>query len=173
MGAGILPISIYNGKLMFLFSREAPQQGKAAGLWSDFGGGTEKIKGKRETPFQTAIREGWEESNGILGNKKDVSNLLRKHLIREIVLNDNKGKYTTYLVLVDYNKHIIKRFSNDFKQMKKKNPKLLSEHNGLYEKDKIKWISYNTLKNHMTIFRPFYKPIIKKIISNFNHNSNF
>ena len=146
MGAGILPISIYNGELMFLFSREAPQQGKAAGLWSDFGGGTEKIKGKRETPFHYL---------SVLNDEV------------EIVLNDNKGKYTTYLVLVDYNKQIIKKFSNDFKQMKKKNPKLLSKRNGLYEKDKIKWISYNTLKGHIKFFRPFYKPIIKKIISDF------
>ena len=78
MGAGILPISFKDGKIYFLFSREAgDKKFRDTGKWSDFGGSKEK----NETYEQTAIREGWEESNGILGNKKAISSLLHNNLL--------------------------------------------------------------------------------------------
>ena len=42
MGGGILPIAFKNGKIYFLFGREALDVLKESGLWSDFGGGKEK-----------------------------------------------------------------------------------------------------------------------------------
>ena len=71
MGGGILPVAYHNGKVKFLFSREAMYTDDDPGKWSDFGGGKEG----RETPYQTAVREGWEESAGFLGTKQDI----RKH----------------------------------------------------------------------------------------------
>ena len=68
MGGGILPVAEHKGDFYFLFSRErlAFSQDKDRGKWSDFGGSREG----KETQYQTAIRECFEESNGILGNKK-------------------------------------------------------------------------------------------------------
>ena len=68
MGAGILPITINpdNNNIYFLLSREQINSDTDPGLWSDFGGTREK----GETKLDTAIREGWEESNGFLGTKK-------------------------------------------------------------------------------------------------------
>ena len=64
MGAGVLPIAIHDGKIYFLFSREE-KNARDGGLWSDFGG----RKDNNETYRETAIRECYEEANGILGSK--------------------------------------------------------------------------------------------------------
>ena len=40
MGAGILPTTIHNGKLYFLFGKEGKYEDSAPGF-SDFGGGTD------------------------------------------------------------------------------------------------------------------------------------
>jgi hypothetical protein len=50
MGAGILPVSIVNNKLHFLFGKESVYDDSPG--YSDFGGGTDP----GETPIQTAIR---------------------------------------------------------------------------------------------------------------------
>jgi hypothetical protein len=42
MGAGILPTTIHNGKLYFLFGKEGKYEDSAPGF-SDFGGGTKNI----------------------------------------------------------------------------------------------------------------------------------
>ena len=72
MGGGILPIAFKNGKIYFLFGRETIDIWKDSGLWSDFGGGKEK----NETYKETAIREGWEETDGVLGNLKTIEYLI-------------------------------------------------------------------------------------------------
>ena len=66
MGASILPVTIYKGKLYFLFGKERPNDANPG--WSDFGGGTDA----KESYMQTAIREGGEELTGVLGSDSDV-----------------------------------------------------------------------------------------------------
>ena len=65
--AGVLPYAkqIVNNKtnLYFLFARETldiKSKSNSKGFWSDFGGSKEK----KETPIETAIREGYEETSG-------------------------------------------------------------------------------------------------------------
>jgi 8-oxo-dGTP pyrophosphatase MutT (NUDIX family) len=55
MGAGILPTTIHNNKLYFLFGKENKYADTPG--WSDIGGGTDND----ETFMQTAMREGTEE----------------------------------------------------------------------------------------------------------------
>jgi hypothetical protein len=74
MGAGILPTTIHNGKLFFLFGKEGKYEDSAPGF-SDFGGGTDNS----ESFLETAIREAGEEFTGFLGNDSDVRNLLKKY----------------------------------------------------------------------------------------------
>lgn len=71
MGASVLPVTIYKGKLYFLFGKERPDDENPG--WSDFGGGTDD----KESYIQTAIREGGEELTGFLGSDKDVKHLLQ------------------------------------------------------------------------------------------------
>ena len=69
-GSGILPVAIKNNKLYLLFSREYIYSSYVdGGKWSDFGGHKEGSESNKET----AIREGWEESSGFLGNKIDIT----------------------------------------------------------------------------------------------------
>ena len=74
MGGGILPVTVYRNNVYFLFSREYINAKYDGGKWSDFGGSKEKS----ETFYDTAIREGYEESSGFLGNKSDIKKANQK-----------------------------------------------------------------------------------------------
>ena len=163
MGAGILPVALKNNKLYFLLSRENLLEGKDAGKWSDFGGSTEK----NETRFTTACREGWEESSGFLGDENQVKNLIKNNTLKKITEN----KYTTYVVLINYDDKLPKKFRRHFLKKLKENRNYVLEHNGFYEKDMLKWIRADKLKiylNKKNFFRRFYKKVIKKVIEVFN-----
>ena len=87
MGAGILPITFYKGKIYFLFGREALGIWKNSGLWSDFGG----AKDGKETYKETAIREGWEESDGVLGNKSIIGDLIENNYLQHFLSGQPLG----------------------------------------------------------------------------------
>ncbi len=158
MGGGILPVAIVKGKLYFLFSREWNKSKDDPGKWSDFGGSREK----NETYKQTAIREGYEESSGFLGSKKNIKSLVENKLITSITFNG----YTTYIVLIKYDKTLPNRFRKKFIDTLKSKPELVKQHNGLYEKDMAKWYSYDDMKKKFTSFRPWYRNIVKQILQN-------
>ena len=155
MGGGILPVALHKGKLYFLFSREYIKSKEDPGLWSDFGGSKEK----GETYKETAIREGWEESSGILGSKKSIKKLVETKTLKSFTLRG----YKTYIVLINYNKNLPKKFRKNFLDVKKKCPHLI-EKNGFFEKDMLKWVDYTDLQKKLNIFRPWYKSIIKELI---------
>ena len=73
VAGSILPITIHNNKLYFLFGKENSMEDSAKG-WSDFGGGCEN----GENPFKTALREGGEELTGFLGDGKNIKTLIKK-----------------------------------------------------------------------------------------------
>ena len=123
---------------------------------SDFGGGKEG----RETPYRTAVREGWEESAGFLGTKQDIRNLIKHHKVGRVHYN----KYTTYLVQIPYDAHLPKKFSAHFKRNKRENPDVVYNKNGLFEKDKLMWLSFDKLREKMHQFRPFYRGVVCQII---------
>ena len=154
MGAGILPVTIYRNKIYFLFSRE--HMGRDGGMWGEFGGGKEK----NETYFETAIRECHEESNGFLGSKKDIKNLIKKKFVKKITLFK---KYRTYIVYIPYDNTLPKRFRKDFLNVKKNNPEKICR-KGMYEKDMLKWVSFDKLGEFSKKIRPWYRNIIKLII---------
>ena len=156
MGGGILPVAYHNGKVKLLFSREALHTDDDPGKWSDFGGSKEG----RETPYQTAVREGWEESAGFLGTKQDIRTLIKHHKVGRV----HYDKYTTYLIQIPYDAHLPKKFSAYFKKVKASRPDLIHKRNGLFEKDKLMWISFDKLRENMHRFRPFYRGIVRQII---------
>ena len=91
MGAGILPTTIHNNKLYFLFGKENQYEDSAEGF-SDFGGGTDN----KEEFLETAIREGGEELTGFLGNDNDVKSMLKKYGTYNIDYKDKNSKFDTY-----------------------------------------------------------------------------
>ena len=121
----------------------------------------ERIKlEKGESYKETAIREGWEESSGILGSKKTIENLIKYKTLRYVTT----GGYRTYVVLIDYDKMLPKKFRTKFLNILEKKPGLVTKHDGLYEKDMIRWIELADLNINLPIFRPWYKSIVKEII---------
>ena len=156
MGGGILPITIYKNNIYFLFSREHNGSKNDKGKWSDFGGSREG----KETQYQTAVREGVEESSGILGTKRDVRDLIKHHLLGKIT----DKAYSIWIVEVEYNPNIVHVFRNHFKDALKHNLETVKKHNGLFEKDKLQWIKLSSLERKKNMFRPWYKRFIPQII---------
>ena len=156
MGAGVLPVTVYRNKIYFLFSREYIGSKDDGGLWSDFGGSKEK----NETFYDTAIREGYEESSGFLGNKSDIKKLIRSSFVKTVTL---PKMYRTYIVYIPYDKSLPKKFRDDFLNVKNNNPEKIGK-KGFYEKDMLKWVSLDKLKEFNKQVRPWYRKIIKLII---------
>ena len=73
VAGSILPVTIHNNKLYFLFGKENPMEDSSKG-WSDFGGRVDS----GETPFTAALREGCEELTGFLGGKDEIKKLIQK-----------------------------------------------------------------------------------------------
>lgn len=150
MGAGILPICFNDGVLLLLLGKESYEK-----KWSDFGGSKEK----GERPIATAIREGCEELNGMLGREKDINNLIAHHLYAKV---EHEG-YTTYMVEVPYDPLLPYYFNNNYKLMESKFPDLIGK-DGMFEKCEIRWFTLNQFRRSRKNMRPFYKKIASKII---------
>lgn len=156
-GSGILPVALINNQLHFLFGKDSYKN-----EWSDFGGKKEN----NETNFETAIREGYEETNGFLGDKI----LIKNKVINNYILNINSHNYTTYLYneKIDYN--LPSYFNYNFKYIKKNHPLIIKSYNGLYEKSEIKWFSVKDIIKNYRKFRKWYaKKIIKQILNNIDN----
>jgi hypothetical protein len=88
MGGSILPVTLHNNKIYFLFGKERDIDENPG--WSDFGGGTDK----GETFIQTAVREGGEELTGFLGTGSTLKKMLQKYGTYNI--DYNSVGYSTY-----------------------------------------------------------------------------
>ena len=152
MGGGILPVAKHNGKILFLVGLE--EDGK---LWSDFGGGSDK----QETPYQTAIREGYEELNGFLGSKTNLQNMVSKNIILKLKFDN----YTTFIFKMPYNESLPQYFNAHHKFLKTNLPQTINK-KGYYEKCCIQWMTLREIKENKYKFRTFYQPIIDYILHN-------
>jgi len=165
MGGGILPIARNNGEYYVLLARESVDNDwKDAGKWSDFGGSKEK----NETEYETAIREGAEETSGLYGTKNKIKYLVDNYT--EYVVNLHN--YSTYLIRVNYNSMLPYRFNKKYREAIRKTPELVYKQNGLYEKDKIRWVSVNDLKTFSKYARLWFKPVLFEIYCKFNTLNN-
>jgi 8-oxo-dGTP pyrophosphatase MutT (NUDIX family) len=161
MGGSILPVTLHNGNVYFLFGKERNIDENPG--WSDFGGGTEK----GESLFQTAIREGSEELTGFLGSEKEIKQLLKKYGTFNI---DYKSEgYTTYrchIFPMEYDDLLPYYYNNNQKFLQKRlDPKVIRE-TKIFEKTQIKWFSFDDIKKNHNDFRSFYKNVINLILEN-------
>jgi 8-oxo-dGTP pyrophosphatase MutT (NUDIX family) len=155
MGAGILPVSLYKGQVMFLFGKE-----RATGLWSDFGGSTER----GETEIQTAVREGSEELNGFYGYGKDLFDKINYSLLNKLYYD----KYATYIFRVDYDKSVTNYFNNNNKFAEYYLSNIVSgRKNSLFEKSEIRWFTMEEMRDQKRMFRPFYRSIINILVHDY------
>ena len=147
VAGAILPVCLVKGELYFLFGLENEKADTPG--WADFGGGCDD----NETPYQTALREGYEESSGFLNPKE-----LAKQGVFKIV----NETYHIFIVKHEYNEEIVKYFNRMHDFIKKQKPELLNT--VLFEKQKIEWFSIQDMKRRRKEFRNFYQVITEKII---------
>jgi hypothetical protein len=127
--AGILPYAVHNKKLYF-FVGKSGKDGKI----TDLGG---KIEGN-ETPKQTAVREFYEESSGLMGDMKYLLSKLRsKDLKSQFIVC---GSYKIYIVKFKYNEGIEKKYNELFDKVDTANKKP-----GFFEMNSIFWIEKEDL----------------------------
>ena len=129
IGSGILPISIKNDKIYFLFGLERDGYIPSVKGYCDFGGKSDQDENIKDT----ACREAYEESNGFLGS----TNTLKKKIDQNLMLSINSGQYTCFLVKFKYSKSLINRFKKNYKCIKKNHPEII-KNNYLFEKKKNK-----------------------------------
>ena len=161
MGGSILPVTIHNNKIYFLFGKERDIDENPG--WSDFGGGTDK----GETFIQTAVREGGEELTGFLGTDSDLKKMLQKYGTYNI---DYKSQgYSTYrchIFPMDYDPMLPHYYNNNQVFLQKHLDAKIIKNTKIFEKTQIKWFSFDDIKRHHNDFRSFYKNIIQLIIDN-------
>jgi 8-oxo-dGTP pyrophosphatase MutT (NUDIX family) len=151
MGGGILPVSLHNGKLHFLFGQEVDNR-----QWGDFGGGREG----KETPFQTAIREGCEELDGFLG----CESALKKMVTDNLVLQIDTEQLRTNIFAIEYDENLPIYFNNHHKFIQRHVPHKINK-KGLFEKSQIRWFTVAELRKRRNTFRPFYRHVIDNILA--------
>ena len=154
-GGGILPVAIKNGQVHFLFGKENELDDTPG--WADFGGGAED----GESSFDTALREGSEEINGILGSAEQLRKEVKKHKISTLQFKT----YTTYIYMMDYDAKLPFYYKNNYEFFSRYLPHVKhKKDNGLLEKSKIRWFSFDELKKEKKNFRSFYQNIVDLIL---------
>jgi 8-oxo-dGTP pyrophosphatase MutT (NUDIX family) len=165
VAGSILPVTIHNNKLYFLFGKENPMEDSAKG-WSDFGGTVDK----GETPFKTALREGGEELTGFLGNPKQVSSLIKKAGgVYKIAHND----YNVHIFFMEYDENLPKYYNQNHAFLWERMDKKLLNDTKLFEKIEIAWFSIDDMKKRKKEFRGFYQEIVDKFLNDTDNIHKF
>ena len=152
-GSSLLPATIHNGKLYFLFGKECEMEDSAKGF-SDFGGGIEKGDGILET----AWREGAEELSGFLGDE----HALKKHIHKNggIYPIHHKNNYHVHIFFLEYDPNLPKYYNQNHRFLWEKMDKDYLHKTKLFEKIEIDWFSCEDIKKRRREFRPFYREIV-------------
>jgi 8-oxo-dGTP pyrophosphatase MutT (NUDIX family) len=160
MGAGILPTTIYNNELYFLFGKENKYEDTAHGF-ADFGGGTDR----KESFLDTAVREGTEELTGFLGSEAELRRTLKSRGTYPINYHaDGYSPYRTHLFPILYDPALPFYYNNNQRFLQKRlDPKII-QHSKIFEKEEIRWVSLNELNKMRSKFRFFFLPIIDQIL---------
>jgi hypothetical protein len=162
MGASILPVTIYKGKLYFLFGKERPDDENPG--WSDFGGGTDA----NESYIQTAIREGGEELTGFLGSDADVKHLLTKHGTFDVDFkSEGHGIYRVHIFPLKHDPMLSHYYNNNQQFLQKRlDPKIIQD-TKIFEKQQIQWFSIADIikMKKKKEFRSFYQNVVELILA--------
>ncbi len=170
MPAGsLLPVSIRNNKLYFLFGKENPLEDSSHGF-SDFGGGKEA----GESLFETALREGSEELTGFFGSERQLRSRIRQrggtYPIRYM---GERGEYRVHIFVSDYDEELVQHFNDNHRFLWERMDKNMLNESRLFEKIELKWVCETELKSFMPHYRVFYREIVKEIIKHLTQIRNF
>ena len=164
MGAGILPTTIHNKKLYFLFGKENKYADTPG--YSDFGGGTDN----NETYIQTAIREGGEELTGFLGSDEELGKMLKKRGTYNI---NNDGNYRMHIFFMKYDEALPHYYNNNQRFLQKRLPAKVFKTTKIFEKAEIRWVSIDELKKMRPQFRCYFQNVIDMMLNQKESIKNF
>lgn len=154
VAASILPVTIHNGNLYFLFGKESPNEKSAKG-WSDFGGRVEP----NETIFNAAVREGSEELTGFLGNKNELRSLIiRNGGTYKLKMQNNA--YHIHIFYLPYDENLPTYYNLNHKFIWKMMDNKILSNTTIFEKIEIDWFSLSCMKKRKPEFRNFYQSFI-------------
>jgi len=165
VAGSILPVTLHNNKLYFLFGKENPMEDSAKG-WSDFGGGVEE----GETPYTTALREGGEEMTGFLGDGKKIKKLIQTN---GGIYKLQHNNYHIHIFFLQYDENLPKYYNNNHHFLWERMDKNILSKTKLFEKIEINWFSIEDMKNKKHEFRSFYQEIVELFIEKENEIYKF
>ena len=156
VAGSILPITMYQNKLYFLFGKENELEASAPG-WSDFGGGCEG----NESPYKTALREGGEELTGFLGGAKDVAKLIKEN---GGYYKMTHGTYHIHAFFLEYDANLPKYYNQNHQFLWERMDKKMLSKTRLFEKIEIQWFSIEDIEKKRNQFRNFYRDITEMLL---------
>lgn len=144
--AGILLYRYNNGKLEFLLGKDVKYNS-----WSDFGGKHDNTD--KKVPLQTAIREFYEETCGVICNMYEMENIINKTKSTKIhCVSYKKKSYFMYIVKYeDDGKDIISLFNQQYRFLKQ-----TTVSHKFKEKDEIKWFGVDSIIKDKDIIRSVF-----------------
>ncbi len=156
MGAGILPTTIHNNKIHFLFGKESKYDSTPG--WSDFAGGNDN----NENQMETAVREGTEELTGFLGTEKELKKMLSKYGTYNVDWNT----YRTHVFPMEYNECLVHYYNNNQAFLQRKLEPSVFKKYKIFEKAEIRWVPFDKLKKMRGQFRSFYRNVVDLLLEN-------
>jgi hypothetical protein len=160
MGASILPVTVYKGKIYFLFGKEREFDENPG--WSDFGGGTDN----NESFLETAIREGGEELTGFLGSSADIKQMLSKYGTFPIDYKATGfGIYRVHIFPMVYDEFLPHYYNNNQQFLQKRLSRKIIKDAKIFEKTEIRWICFDEIVKMKKEFRSFYQNIVELILN--------
>jgi hypothetical protein len=159
MGASILPVTIHQGRLYFLFGKERDIDETPG--WSDFGGGTDK----GETFLTTASREGGEELTGFLGTKPDIRRLLKRFGTYNIdYQSPGHSVYRCHVFPLRYDPALPVYYNNNQRFLQQALHPSIIRDTKVFEKTQIRWFSCEDMRRQKHTFRSFYRNIVNLLL---------
>ncbi|CAH6418138.1 Hypothetical protein HVR_LOCUS10 [uncultured virus] len=177
---GITPYSYdEHGSITFLLGRESIIPGwSESGKWSDFGGSPDH---ETENVLDSAVRECFEETMGILGCQQTLKDKLQT--CSQIVITNDKSSAMIYLMPIEYDTNLPIHFNRIYNYLTKcsqDHPSwkgfryIPSCPEGYYEKIEMKWVTINTIKNAIISndesYRKSFLNSMKVIVSQEKHS---
>jgi hypothetical protein len=168
MGASILPVTVYKGKIYFLFGKEREFDENPG--WSDFGGGTDN----NESFLDTAIREGGEELTGFLGSSANIKQMLTKYGTFPIDYKATGfGIYRVHIFPMVYDEFLPHYYNNNQQFLQKRLSRKIIKDAKIFEKTEIRWICFDEIIKMKKEFRSFYQNIVDLILNRRDEISAF
>jgi hypothetical protein len=160
MGSGVLPTTIHNNTLYFLFGKENKFADTPG--WSDFGGGTEQ----GESFLETASREASEESTGFFGSKQEIKKQLLKNGTYYIDIQNTKAKntYRLYLLPMRYSEELPYYYNNNQRFLQTHLDETIIEKSKIFEKAEIQWMPMTQLLQKKPTFRSYFQNTVEILI---------